>query len=319
MSDVLSDCPKPELLKPCVCIRDGIFKSGIYCGGHTDIDLVKIFTNLSKTLPKNKKSFDRFHLNNTFITQLKANTTLDLTFGDITIEQAKNLTYIDADAFGTTTNVTNSLRIFYNPKLENHTSLFGAVKKFGQLVVLSLDFNNITEIPSNALSHHNWLEDVTLRGPSITKIGEKAFQYLRILNTLEITQTNIDYIPENAFYFEIQDKGGLVFIFNDNYKINSSSFSPNCLSHFHKRGVGFYYLSKTKVKDLQYLDEKVFLPFLLSNNSSAVSMVGLRFDCTDCRSYWLVKNPVLKHRVNEFVCTDGKTFADKTHFINCKN
>ena len=314
MSQVLSDCPKADDLKPCVCVNDGI-----YCGGHTDIDLVKIFTKLSKILPKNKKSFDRFHLNNTFITQLKANTTLDLTFEDITIEQAKNLTYIHEDTFGSTTKKTGSLRIFYNPNLENHTSLFGAVRKFKNIDVLSLDFNNITEIPSNALAHHDLLEDVTLRGPSIKKIGDNPFQYLTILNTLEITQTNIDYIPENAFNFKNKNDGQLVFIFNDNNLINSSSFAVNSLNHFQKRAVDFYYLSKTKTKDLQYLEEKVFLPFLLSNNRSLISLVGLRFDCTDCRSYWLVKNPLMKHRVNDFVCTDGKTFADKTHFINCKN
>lgn len=312
MSELLAECPKPDLFNPCLCIRNGI-----YCGGNNEIDLIKVFTNLNKTLTKNQKFFSRFHLNNTFITELRANTTLDLTFDDITIEQAKNLTHIDADAFGATTKVTTSLRIFYNPKLENHTSLFGAVKKFTNIVVLSLDFNNITEIPSNALSQHNLLEDVTLRGPSIRKIGDKPFQYLRILNTLEMTQTNIDYIPENAFYFINKNNGNLVFIFNDNNRIDSRSFAENSLINF-KRNVNFYYLSKTKEKDLQYLDERVFLPFLLSNSGSLLNVLGHRFDCNDCRSFWLVKNPTLKHRVNYFVCSDNKTFSDKSHFNNCQ-
>ena len=107
-----SGCPAPELLKPCVCEDNGII-----CGGHSDIDLVNIFQTLEKHLTKSEKHFKRFHLKNTFITELKENTFKDITFDDITIESCDSLMTIDRNAFNVTDMKTTDLTIMDNDRL----------------------------------------------------------------------------------------------------------------------------------------------------------------------------------------------------------
>ena len=65
-----------------------------------------------------------------------------------------------------------------------------------------------------------------------------------------------------------------------------------------------------------FLDEKVFLPFLLDNKYNSIDLFGYGFDCNDCRNYWLTKQNVL-NRINDFSCLDGKNFNDTDNFKNC--
>ena len=113
-----SVCPDSSLLKPCSCKDDNIS-----CGCIEDIDLVNIFQTLSEKLPKDKKHFKEFYLNNTFIIELKENTFSDITFEAITIIFCSNLNTINTNAFNTTDLVTNQLMIRFNPKIIQFTIL----------------------------------------------------------------------------------------------------------------------------------------------------------------------------------------------------
>ena len=64
-----SVCPDSSLIKPRICYNDNI-----ECRNNEDIDLIKLFQTLERNLTKTEKHFNKFYLENLFITELKENT-----------------------------------------------------------------------------------------------------------------------------------------------------------------------------------------------------------------------------------------------------
>ena len=311
---VSSGCPAPELIKPCVC-KD----NGIICGGHSEIDIGYIFYNLRNNLTKSEKHFKSFHLNNTFITELKENTFKDITFDEITIENCTNLTKISSNAFTETDLVTKILNIHSNPKLSStDNSIFQLLSKFVNLEKLYLVDNNITEIPSNAfqsiVGYQDKLINLTIGGKSIKKIGDRPFYVLNGLNRIKLSNTSIKSIPEYAFEFEQESKIKLTLILEDNYYLNSVVFPQYSLSRF-KRPVdldlGFAW------NHFEYLDEKLFENFLKSNAQNQIEMNNVNFDCDNCMNFWLTKQPTLLTRFRNLSCSNKKKFNDTENFGEC--
>ena len=168
-----SGCPAPELLKPCVCEDNGII-----CGGHSDIDLVNIFQTLEKYLTKSEKHFKGFHLNNTFITELKENTFKDITFDEIQINVCENLTHIDRFAFNSTDLVTKYFVLQLNDKLIMDKTIYDILSSFLNIKNIFINGIGFKEIPSNAFRPINGYQK-NLRVLEIlmhiTKIGSHAF------------------------------------------------------------------------------------------------------------------------------------------------
>ena len=66
-----------------------------------------------------------------------------------------------------------------------------------------------------------------------------------------------------------------------------------------------------------YLEEKVFLPFLMQNKLNKLDLHNENFDCTDCHNYWLKYHPDLLSQVEELKCASGKQFTDESNFKHC--
>jgi hypothetical protein len=49
---IFGECPKPEILNPCTCVKDNI-----YCGGSNSTELKNIFHQMSTKLENGKKIF----------------------------------------------------------------------------------------------------------------------------------------------------------------------------------------------------------------------------------------------------------------------
>ena len=309
-----SGCPAPDLIKPCVCEDNGII-----CGGHSDIDLVNIFQSLRIKLTKSEKHFKRFHLNNTFITELEGNTFKDITFDEITIENCNNLSKIHKNTFFETDLFTKILWIASNPALSSSdNSIFEVISKFVNLEKLYLIDNNITEIPSNAFQsiegYQDNLKTIVFGGKSIRKIESRPFYLLHGLNFLKINNTSIDYIPENAFEFEEESSLQINLAFINNSLLNSSGFHQDSLVHF-KRPV---YLDLGWIGNhFEYLEEKVFKNFLNSNPHNVIDMIFVKFDCNNCKNFWLKQQPNLLENFKNLSCSNLKNFNDSENFAEC--
>ena len=70
---------------------------------------------------------------------------------------------------------------------------------------------------------------------------------------------------------------------------------------------------------ITYLEEKVFLPFLLDNKQNTITCRESpreMFDCNDCRNYWIKKNQNISNRVN-VKCSNKLPINDPANFKNC--
>ena len=63
--------------------------------------------------------------------------------------------------------------------------------------------------------------------------------------------------------------------------------------------------------------KKVFLPFLFANENNTIDLYHEKFDCKDCRNYWLKKQPKLVPRLLHTKCSNGKILLDPDNFKNC--
>jgi hypothetical protein len=94
ISHISGECPKPEILNPCTCVKDDI-----HCGGSDSTELKTIFHQMSTKLENGKKHFEAFNLDNASINELPENIFEDITFDGIWIRNAINLSLIHTNAF----------------------------------------------------------------------------------------------------------------------------------------------------------------------------------------------------------------------------
>ena len=47
-----------------------------------------------------------------------------------------------------------------------------------------------------------------------------------------------------------------------------------------------------------YLDQNLFQPFLMSNNENTIVSYSSKFNCSDCRNNWIIKNQDLFQRID---------------------
>ena len=297
---------------PCVC-ND----VEIRCGGNENIDLSNIFGKLSKLSAKSGKHFKFFYLNNTFITELKENTFSDITFGEITINDCSSLRSIHKNAFNTTDQVTTEIRIESNPKLSSpDNSIFDALSRFVHAHFVLLADNNVSEIPSNAFhNEQDQLKVLLLIGKSIKKLGNNAFSLLKGLTSLTLESTSIDFIPENAFEFNEVSNESLTIERTHNKHLNITGFSMHSLTKL-KRPT-YISIDIPNNSSFQYLDQKIFEPFLLSNDNNAIQIWTGSIDCNDCRNYWMKKNPTLLKRLIKINCSNHNPLNDTVNFKGC--
>ena len=298
-------CPSPDLIKPCVCDENGII-----CGGHSDIDLVNIFQTLEKNLTKSKRHFKTFRLNNTLNKVLKENTFKDITFDKIVIENCNQLVSIDKDAFFETNKITQILLIRNNERLSsNDNSIFKAISKFISLEHLSLEYNDIEEIPDYAfkseIGYQDNLSFINLRGKSLKKIGVKAFSSLRNLKKLIISETSIQFFPDYIFEFnEISDVELDIFLDT----LNKTYYSQFTFSDINR--VTAIIASE---KDVDVLERKIFSPFLNENSKNEIWLSNKSFDREDCRNQWLLNH------INQVKFFKSSKFSDKNRKIHSQD
>ena len=116
-------------------------------------------------------------------------------------------------------------------------------------------------------------------------------------------------IPNNAFEFE--EYSDELFRIDFYESSNFSAFNEKTLLNI-RRPTEIDIFGKTT-----YLEEKVFLPFLLDNEKNSIGLPFVEvFDCNDCRNYWIKKNQNVTKRV-QLICSNKKQINDSDNFKNC--
>ena len=302
-------CPAPELLKPCVCADNAI-----KCADYSDIDLVNIFQTLEKNLSKSEKHFKSFELHNTLNEVLEENIFQDITFDEIWIHGCGDLWDIERYTFNKTYLVTKKITLDNN-NLKMGFPMFKILSSFVNIQFMYLNGIGVNEIPSNAFEPINGYQDnlKTLTfGDPFTRIGKYAFSNLRNLTHLSLFGYYLEKIEDHAFEFkEYSDRK---FELELRSSLNFSIFNEKTFVNI-RRPTELRLLS---VDNAKYLEEKVFLPFLLDNVKNTINLVNVKvFDCNDFRNYWLKRNLIVDQRVT-VNCSNNKILNDSDNFKMCK-
>ena len=158
----------------------------------------------------------------------------------------------------------------------------------------------LVEIPSRAFrpinGYQNDLIEIALES-SLSKIGSNAFFNLKYLRYLSLDIENLVSISDYAF--EIEEYSDRIFKLTLYYNQNFSAFNEKTLLNMRRQTELRLTYEKTA-----YLEEKVFLPFLLDNKENTIEITAIDvFDCNESRNYWLKTNQYLHRRVN-VQCSD---------------
>ena len=298
----------------------------IHCGGNTKINLKEVFGNFSQTLESNEKYFLNFVLNNTSIDIIEDNTFHDIRFGDIVIDSCTNLRRIHENAFTATNLKTRTLQISNNSHLGSENNLiFKIASKFLNLENLYLVGNNISEVPENAfqpiVGYQDRLNNLVLKDDNTLKrIGSQAFSSLNNLYYMEI-HGDLAHVDPGAFSFEKSSDKNLRIAFIGHQWTNGSVFANDSLIGI-KRPTTLVFFRRDS-REMVYLNETVFLPFLLEDRGNKIDLEGDHPNCNDCRNYWLRKRVDLQSQIkpNPLTCVGdkvaGNDFNNLDNFKGC--
>ncbi len=288
-----------------------------------------IFEAIDEKLKSNEKHFKRFYFNNTAITELEENTFYEITFEEIYIFNATKLKLINTRAFGATNLVTKIFKVNYindySDFPENKTALFNSPPEHDLFLMLSsmvnleelkISYTNIDAIPSHAFrpsnGNQNNLGSIDFFNNKIKEIGDSPFYYLNNLYHLTFFSNHIASISKTAFNFKnySNKKMKLILLYNN---LNGTSFEIGSLNNL-KRPTE---LDLEFNQNLTYLDQNIFQPFLDSNVENKIIIGQIYFDCDDCRSYWLKKDPKYSNRTDLKLCSNGKNWTNNENFAKC--
>ncbi len=255
-------CPSPEVLHPCNCDE-----SGISCGGTDFLNLKHIFENINQNLGENEKHFKQFRLDNSAIHEIEENTFSEITFDEISIFYARNLTSINSHAFTSTNLVTKVIEIFFTPIINSppNYDIFLMLSSFINLEKLVINGTQISEIPSYAfrsiIGIQSKLSEINFEGNKIENIGNYSFYELKNLKFLSFTANPLKLISMNSFHFKNFSNQIFELHLNLIYTLDDSSFAINSLSNIKRPTL----ILLGQVPNLKYINETIFLPFFESN------------------------------------------------------
>jgi hypothetical protein len=296
------------MIKPRKCVKsiNYLHIADINCGGNENIDLKHIFNEMSLNLEEGKKNFSTFHLNNTAISELPENVFENITFNQIEVMDAYNLSRIHTHSFTATNNYSFTFRIHNTPIVNSvpNYDLFTAISLMPNLTDLEIINISITEILDNAfrpLSSIQYnLTYVHIENHKLKKLGNNAFEFWPSLIYLSLFNNTLNHISEKVFNFRKLNLNSMsrdltLNLFNNNF--NSSSFEIGSFSGFIKP-TNLLLIGSNDKSNITYLDQTVFEPFLNDNLSPMGNSYNIlnTLDCNDCRNYWLIQNKNYKYK-----------------------
>ena len=241
------------------------------------------------------------------------NTFGEITFDEINIDHATNLTLIHTNAFSAI-NLRLTILIIELTQLKSlppNYDIFTAISHMIQINSVYIQYCEISEIPDNAFRPLNGTQTnfttLYLGFNKITKIGNNAFQYLVSLSTIVLYNNPINHVSENAFNM-LRKSETLLDINLNNCPLNSSSFEIGSFSNL-KRPTKIQFTSN----NVTHLDQHVFEPFFGYSKQNTLTLD--RIDCNDCRSVWLLNK--YSTQLSDLKCSNNNTFSDKRNFPNC--
>lgn len=303
-------CPPPDVTYPCVCSES---THSLICIGQMSnklnqtYDLAKTFSLISKTQATSPegRNFKKLMIANSKTLEFNETFFSNITFKKLFVFES-SLLRIHSKVFFRTYSTVEEVYMNLGSVKDNQQNynLFEALSSLPKLESLYIDFgqNSVTSVPDRAFRAvkgvQTELKEISISG-NIETIGQLAFAELPNLKKIRI-QSQVYSIGNQSFEYKSSSSEELKIDLSFN-QLMDNSFQPNSLSNI-RRPVNLI-LSHNKLK---FLEKSVFEPFLSSNKKNKLSLTGNPLNCTDCRSYWMVRQKSkLKHRLREANCASG--------------
>ncbi|XP_054157474.1 toll-like receptor 7 [Oppia nitens] len=306
-----SQCPKAATIAPCVCLSESTDGTNrVVCDGKDNINLKKIFADMSAELVSKDKLFHWFQLTNTAITELTDSVFADIKFQFITIEGASALKLIHTNAFAGQQTTIQTLSIVKTPLADSEDpnyNVFKAINSLTGLKYLTLWSTNLTKIPDQALTKTTLLSQISLQQNKIQTIGSQAFANFRHLLSLDLSYNNINHVSDNAFvinknYYETQLDLNLGY-----NHLDDKSLSPQAFA-----GLKTTIKLSLNNRSVKVLPESQFAPILRADKGNEIIQT---VDCQNCDNYWLERD--FPFQVLNMYCTNYHRLNDTREFIKC--
>lgn len=295
-------------IRPCVCNPE---KKEIRCTGHEPLDLRRVFHILNNFTTPSEKSFSRFMMNNTAVSDLPPSVFGDFTFGEISLMAMPNLHHIHRHAFHGTHRVTTSLMMdSLNLTETTPTELFSALRGFIAAERMTLRNNNIRQIPENAFNPETDVDEANDEGlqvmnlsifnDTIESIGKWAFKRLPNVVSIILANNELKYIHNSSFAFEWHKANTVDILRIDlsNNKLRGDSFDTGAFDELNRRVM--LDLSDNRI---EYLDQNVWESVLNEWPENTIEVDGNPFKCRDCRNKWLVRDKQkYENRIIGLIC-----------------
>ncbi|CAG2112090.1 unnamed protein product [Medioppia subpectinata] len=215
MFNVVGQCPTDVPIKSPCRYRGGPTYCDIGCEGSDNFDIKAVFTDLSRRLPADRKSFRYMYLYNTAIEELPANAFAGIQFNIIYTNYANQLKRINVAAFdGTAATLTEVyiLNSLVSESVTNDSDLFGAIDTLKGLEYLYLKNTNVQSLPSLCLSErvsehaftvgHNSTEqslEINFESQLKDPFDSRAFESIGCATTIRLGNNSMKYLDSNEF------------------------------------------------------------------------------------------------------------------------
>ncbi len=290
-------CPTPEEIEPCICNKANLLCNDKTISSH-ELKLV------GQQILENKYQFDSITISNTSVIRIDNNTFPSGNFRIIQLDHNENLEFIDPYAF------SGSVKSFL---FENNTkmneSIFNVMKNLNITEKIVINFNNINEIPKNALNSS--AKEINLENNRFKKIGSNAFSSLPNLEILSLKNNSIESIDD--FGLDLKSNEFHKTIYLNHNKLNETSFKEKSLPKLKDDSV-FIHLEDNLIHNLT---ENIFKPFLVEEKHK-VFFERNQFKC-NCSMRWINEEPQSKHIYGVFCADKQKSIFDTTpEELGCK-
>jgi len=252
----------------------------------TNDELKKISAKLIH-LPESRP-VTTINIKNTSITEIEADTFVNISIHELSIINNSKLTSIDPKAFIQKKDFESfaGLIIANNSQLVG-PNLFELSNNLDTQVRLVLTGNAIKEVPENALKRTNKghsLYHIQLERNHIERIGKGAFSAMDQIRFINISHNKINTIGDGAFYImkELGNAEDVVLDLSYN-KITSESFAASSIMVNWPHGFKPLDFSNNNITTLP---QDVWGPLMYEKRYNQIKLMGNDIIC-DCKTKWL--------------------------------
>jgi hypothetical protein len=290
-------CPTPEEIEPCICKEAKLLCKEKTVSSH-ELKLV------GQQILENNYQFDSITISNTSVIRIDKNTFPSGNFQVIQLDHNENLEFIDPQAF------SGSVKSFLfenNPKMNE--SIFNVIKNLNITEKMVINFNNLNEIPMNALNSS--AKEINMENNRIKKILSNAFSSLPNLEILSLKNNSIESIDDFGLNLKSNEFHKTIYL-NHN-KLNVASFKEKSLPKLKDDSV-FIHLEDNLIHSLT---DNIFKPFLVEEKHK-IFFERNQFEC-DCSMRWIAEEPQSNHIYGVFCADKQKSIFDATpKELGCK-